>query len=76
MTRATWNRIDRLSVASVETDDFEKADIIDACISRLLKRAGINLDVLEWDVIYTDYAGAVIEAYNNKGELIKAFSVL
>lgn len=63
-------------MASVEIDEFEKADKIDACISRLLKRAGVDLDALEWDLIYTDYANAVIEVFDVKGELIKTFFVL
>lgn len=79
MTRATWNRIAILSDAAIvasDTFDHEREDRLDACIDRLLKRAGINLDIPEWDLIEISYYDATIQVYDDKGELIKTFNVL
>lgn len=78
MTRATWNRLDRLEEASIAADDAydqEKAERISECIDRLLNKAGIVQYLPDWDMISVSWSEGTIEVYDSKGELIRAYNV-
>lgn len=77
MTQATWERINRLSVVSAETDNPEKADRIEVCIDRLLDRAGIDpYQHPEWELIEFEYTAGKIVVYKGCFEVLQEISVL
>ncbi len=79
MTRSTWDRIVNLMNTAIDLEEawkFEEAKRINEVVDNILKKVGIDLASLEWDMIDTSYSDATIDVYNDKGDLIQAFNVL